>query len=145
MNENYPPGTVAMVEGKVALRVDGPYNTRKTPTWQWGNGEWTALALGPIRPLVVLDLNEQSYRRVIEVLREKGLDQIADMIAEQTRPPKPDEPTGLGAVVEDEGRRWVHFGNACWIKTVPNANTHMKIWADFTPAVRVLSEGVVAP
>lgn len=52
------------------------------------------------------------------------------------------EPTGLGAVVTDaEGREWVHFGNGCWIKSVPNAQMEHREWSQLT-AARVLSEGM---
>lgn len=46
-------------------------------------------------------------------------------------PPKPPRPTGMGAVVIDtDGEGWVHFGNDCWIKQVPNANLHTECYAD---------------
>lgn len=57
-------------------------------------------------------------------------------------PPKPEEPTGLGAVVEDLGDEWVHFGNGCWIKTVPNAQLRQTTWGEFSDAVKILSPGV---
>lgn len=63
-------------------------------------------------------------------------------------PPKPEEPTGLGAVVEDaEGRRYVRHcpgdcedGNLCipWHRVVDAMN---RTYDEFD-AVRVLSEGV---
>lgn len=69
---------------------------------------------------------------------------LIEQIEAQIPPPKPDEPTGLGAVVEDEdglrwsllpptvnGKRW-----ACWDE--PRID---RDYADIA-AVRVLSEGV---
>lgn len=59
-------------------------------------------------------------------------------------PPKPDEPTGLGAVVEDaEGKRWVRWSArddlAAWCP--PDPNVARSSW-HHVDAVRVLSEGV---
>lgn len=57
-------------------------------------------------------------------------------------PPKPDEPTGLGAVVEDgDGGKWVRTPSGAWHG--PGKNFAAK-W-DYLPdgaIVRVLSEGV---
>lgn len=59
-------------------------------------------------------------------------------------PPKPEEPQGLGAVVEDEdGEKWMRFTNNSggwpWIHAGPMDS---RKYADIA-AVRVLSEGVV--
>lgn len=71
------------------------------------------------------------------------VDCIADALREfaNPKPPKPEEPTGLGAVVEDtEGEQWVRFRAATgwWWRDVLGKNCR---YADL-PAVRVLSEGV---
>lgn len=119
------------------------------------SGEWWLLDVGeyalskdvePIRPLVVIDSEdrEQVERLRFEIadlvsysqLRE-ALDTFAD-----PKPPRPDEPTGLGAVIEDD-RGWL------WTK----ARTHdhglnwreqwggrWENWVDLDVA-RVLSEG----
>lgn len=61
-------------------------------------------------------------------------------------PPKPDEPTGLGAVVEDaEGNRWVR-DEAASVETTPRSwyrrgEGGCREWRHIT-AVRVLSPGV---
>jgi hypothetical protein len=57
-------------------------------------------------------------------------------------PPKPPEPQGLGAVVEDaEGRRWVRV-NALIPWPYEKGDTRVS-WTAVAPApVRVLSEGV---
>jgi len=62
-------------------------------------------------------------------------------------PPRPEEPTGLGAVVEDaEGVRWVRKGDercGCpWSRQIGAAFSGQD-W-DRIDAVRVLSEGVIA-
>ena len=44
---------------------------------------------------------------VLNALRDAGAHDLAGQIALQTRPPKPPEPNGLGAVVKDaKGDRW---------------------------------------
>lgn len=63
------------------------------------------------------------------------------------RIPKPDEPTGLGAVVEDvHGRRYqrVDRERAAWLRSDIPMEAALD-WRDYTEvaAVRVLSEGVV--
>lgn len=106
-----------------------------------------------IRPLIVLDPEVcgggpyflgniiTELRGAASVARHK----LADMIEQQTKPPKPAEPTGLGAVVEDaEGRKWVRDVNDRWWCAYREPNTtrrHFGDWSD-VPAVRVLSEGV---
>jgi hypothetical protein len=59
---------------------------------------------------------------------------------------KPDEPTGLGAVVEaEDGRRWVRArpagGPAKWFLWTTEPVELAYVWSSI-PAVRVLSEGV---
>ena len=68
-----------------------------------------------------------------------------EAVREQTRPPKPPEPTGLGAVVEDEyGHKFIRVQtdySSPWIQhgyaTVLYKYEHLHV-------VRVLSEGVPA-
>ena len=60
-------------------------------------------------------------------------------------PPKPDEPQGLGAVVEDaEGRRWVRVNEtlrAVWRPVDASTSNSFRNYPDIA-AVKVLSEGV---
>jgi hypothetical protein len=65
--------------------------------------------------------------------------------ANPTPPPKPEEPTGLGAVVEDaEGERYVNDGLGHWLR-LGQGNGFFGHWTyTDVPAVRVLSEGVTA-
>jgi len=68
---------------------------------------------------------------------------LIEQIEAQTKPPKPAEPTGLGAVVEDsEGFRWVR--NDAPIE--PSWRCDHRGWQTWAKvdAVRVLSEGVTA-
>lgn len=159
----YEPGTVAMLKdrggseeigfcikaGRVGGDIDGQAH------WRIASGEaWSSVT--DVRPLVVLDFDAAelsptvAVREIREVLARDSLGwpKIADQIEQQTRPPKPPEPTGLGAVVEDaEGVRWVRH---C-IATCPEGDD-CDAWAhesdddsrayDVIDVVTVLSEGV---
>lgn len=65
---------------------------------------------------------------------------IADQIREQTKPPKPPEPTGLGAVVEDvNGEQWTRI-----LAQAPRQWRYLhyqRAYSDIDVA-KVLSEGV---
>ena len=146
----YAPGTVAVatvrgVEGVLIVRTARRdefawYDTTERHRWLKEDD------LTDVRPLVVLDPlawwpNETDRRRVISNLREWGALFIADAIEAQTRPPKPAEPQGLGAVVEDaEGSRWVR----CDADETPWYRVDSDDWYSWRnlDAVRVLSEGV---
>jgi hypothetical protein len=73
---------------------------------------------------------------------EMTFNDLIAQIEEQTTPPRPDEPTGLGAVVEDaDGYHWtcaVHENRRRWWNPLHGG------WVDYehVGAVRVLSEGV---
>lgn len=108
--------------------------------------------------LVVLDLYAANDRipesevaqcairtlRASDYISDRGL---ADQIEAQTKPPKPAEPTGLGAVVEDaDGLRWVRVaddGLAFAWRPVGNRTSYEdnRYWKRVA-AVSVLSEGV---
>jgi len=115
------------------------------------------------RPLVVIDPEDREQiektlprlREQIEaVLRvsvddrawERILGRIEDDLSTSAAPPKPEEPAGLGAVVEaSDGALWVRVPdeqfNKNWRKAeFPALHIH---W-DSLDAVRVLSEGVPA-
>lgn len=73
-------------------------------------------------------------------------DELADEIESQTPAPKPAEPTGLGAVVEDAlGTTWVRVhpdgGPAKWHLSGEYAREPWAVWSAID-AVRVLSEGI---
>jgi hypothetical protein len=113
------------------------------------------------KPVVVIDpegnpaglgyLNPLHFRRYAEVLRAAGWphaaamqEWLADRFEEARPAPKPDEPTGLGAVVEDAcGDRWVLTerdstpGTLWWVR--PGVSTPH--WSSID-AVKVLSPGV---
>lgn len=128
-SKQYAPGTVAVatVRGVPNVRV-----FRNVGGW-WSVGtsnpksETSAFDsyVTNVRPLVVLESDlggnwttkglREGARRCRDAASEFGvanvavlLHRLADEIEQQPRPPKPPEPTGLGAVVEDRsGVKWV--------------------------------------
>ncbi len=122
--------------------------------WYTAYGHWADSVVADIRPLVVLDLGAIDIPDFLDSLRG-GLggdvaENVADQIEGQTRPPKPAEPTGFGALVEDsnghkfvrvahpmdavfEGRSWQRIGGQ--LNAVRNFQ-----WADID-VVGILSEG----
>ena len=113
------------------------------------------------RPLVVIDPEDrESVERLIRLWGQQfdswtpepsgtNGDRMQAALREfaNPTPPKPDEPTGLGAVVEDaEGKRWIRsadHGRDPWhsngSRQINGRTWHM--WSDLN-VVRVLSEGV---
>jgi hypothetical protein len=100
------------------------------------------------RPLVVIDPeSEDDVRRLCEAYR--SVDHSIGTMPMQAAlrefanptPPKPPEPTGLGAVVEDaEGVRWVRYEPTG--STAPWVGNCVSVEWDDVPAVRILSDGV---
>jgi hypothetical protein len=102
---------------------------------------------GEPRPLVVIDPEdrEQVERLTAAMVNEYGVDVHYDETQAALRsliaPPRPPEPKGLGAVVEDaDGRRWSRANDAGeWYSADgEEVGPHYSHVA----AVRVLSEGV---
>ena len=109
----YPAGTVAVatVKGKPNVRVMRSAPFRNTPNWASSvsvDGNWWFRddEVTDVRPLVVLDLDEQPFPKsgLEEFLRNLrygtiAKDWLADQIEAQTKPPRIPEP-GLWGVVE---------------------------------------------
>ena len=169
----YKPGTVAMVKLKnecaaqrAWLDADG--------CWQFADGYAAHSTrndlVADVRPLVVLDPRglgpvavdyPQAFRDTADLLSAGMVDgsswtgmasilrNLADEFAAQTRPTKPEEPRGIGAVVEDaDGDCWVRdradlpgYLGVLWL----NAKTQAHRRYSEIAAVRVLSEGVAQP
>jgi hypothetical protein len=157
---DYPVGTIALatvrgVEGVRVMAGEGLY----PPKLRWvttdprlvdsGNDGWYFdYDVTDVRPLVLLDLDTigaSSWKVVADNLRTTGCriarENIADQIEAQTKPPKPDEPTGLGAVVEDAGGDlWLRTEKADFPWRRPAKLQNGRVWRTID-AVRVLSEG----
>ena len=152
MSEQYEPGTVAVatVRGVPNVRV------MRTDT-AWVSQDcyhYKTADLADVRPLVVLD--PEDHKQVAQLLNKLqdmsysahacgAFSCLAEALRSLARPPKPPEPTGDGAVVEDRmGHRWVRIAG-------PEPDRESKPWRhrghtartwEHVNAVRVLSEGV---
>jgi len=164
MSREWQPGDVAMLSGRGGTELGICYEpgivTERGSKARWrtaGLDRWSSVS--EARPLVVIDPEdrEQVARLAVAYMSANpGVASIEPTIhgrltnalrefADPT-PPKPVEPTGLGAVVEDiEGVRWtrVEAGEP------ETRNPWYPADCDFQPdewhnlcAVRVLSEGV---
>jgi hypothetical protein len=158
MSREWKPGSLAMV---TALN-------RRTPYLAWFNGKtWVELAIPTnhlMRPetctaVVVIDPeNREQVNRLADSFCLARWSHAADSVEcdPLTRssmqfalreyldptPPKPDEPMGLGAAVEDEdGEWWVRVSGKTgfWWR---NHQGGSRRWVDFGASVKVLSEGV---
>lgn len=90
------------------------------------------LPAGSVRPAAVIDPDSDDVDRVAELMAEhgpymgvfrRGVLQAALREFASPSPPKPDEPTGLGAVVEDtRGELWIRRPKPPeWISATGNA------------------------
>ena len=150
----WKPGDVAMVP----LRSGDEISLYTSEGWVNNRFPIPVHDYNGVRPLVVIDPEDRAQ---VEMLRDlwdgahaeqqghkpsastKGargnalqaaLREFAD-----PKPPKPDEPTGLGAVVEDaDGLRWVRHADGWWGSP---QQFDTRTWAAID-AVRVLSHGV---
>lgn len=167
MSRKWKPGDVALWDDgdgspEVIFRYLGG-DDYDVPEWRTAaNGAGYPKAYD-IRPLVVIDPED---REQVERLRdlmdgawvEHGNGQVEAWARgargnalqaalrefADPKPPKPDEPTGLGAVVEDDkGRPWIRWSNGrgC-VWRCPDTVAFDGRAYDSISAVRVLSEGV---
>lgn len=125
----------------------------RTAHWHGKSGGWSELhdPLIDRRPLVVIDPEDEENVDTIIDLIWTGNDpanrpatwriQAALREFANPTPPKPDEPQGLGAVVEDaKGRKWVRADD----DDLPWYRASSDDWREFgsVTAVRILSPGV---
>lgn len=153
---NWKPGDVAILtfekypdEPGVGVRVrDGEW----AHSGRFGSGAaYDEYGGFSARPVVVLDPgNPADVNRLCEAIDQQPLTQRPDpykfqaalrsLISDLTL----DEPTGLGAVVEDsKGRPWIRWsrGTGCVWRCAEVAAFDSRAWGKVA-AVRVLSEGV---
>lgn len=145
----WKPGDVAMV---TARDLTQPAVRGASTGWYWPGDFLGDRDVTDVRPLVVIDPEDgdavERMNSLYYAKRAAGLAQLTAMQAAlrefaNPAPPKPEEPTGLGAVVEDErGTRWVRspdtdYPDAPWA----SAEFYPRPWSEIN-AVRKLSEGV---
>jgi hypothetical protein len=150
--EDWKPGDVAMVTlwHGVARRA----HLSKSRNWCWADRVTAESAVIDARPLVVLDPeSDEDVERLADAfanhgdvharVRETLLESARDTLRALARPPKPAEPTGLGAVVEQDGLRWVRADtdDLPWRVVAGPETSAFRNWDQFRPTVRVLSEG----
>jgi hypothetical protein len=165
---DYRPGTVAVAT--VNVRRGGKDEDRTMRVVRFAAG-WAHCSIPDefwmdsegrvtdIRPLVVIDPEDcEQVERLMRTAFPHGIfPAAADEMQRGLRefanptPPKPEEPTGLGAVVEDaEGERWIRVDwTNPWCRAKPQKRnggeglvhrSHLP-WERIA-AVKVLSEGV---
>lgn len=155
MSREWKSGDVAMVGvGCHANRHVGMFDG---VGWRYADGiRWAANdpAIVTARPLVVIDPEDREQverlwriwttfapnHRLAQDNLQAALREYAD-----PKPPKPEEPTGLGAVVEDaEGRRWTRYRETTTVRhwhPADGCGTERR-YAEID-GVKVLSEGVL--
>jgi hypothetical protein len=159
MGREWKPGDVAMVTAYNHPEPYRAYYCGRDETWR--KCDSTAFCVDQpmtLHPLVVIDLPDGALAgwpvliHALKVAREKTgfrmiFDGLIDQIEAQTAdptPPKPNEPTGLGAVVWDAGTRWTLAvripGSFPWV----GEHGGVRGWNEFSDAVEVLSEGVTS-
>ena len=145
MSTQWKPGDVAMV-----IREDGTESRAIMSRW---SSHWHAFESGAqivdARPLAVIDPEDKEAVERLSSLTEAnggptffagdvGKLQAALREFANPKPPRPEEPTGLGAVVEDVwGHRFVRVGARAWRNVNEDS---FCIWLHID-VVRVLSEG----
>lgn len=159
MGREWKPGDVALVRNEHGIwnvAICTLRSSRHGYWWRYGVAESYAPITAEAHPLVVIDPEdrEQVERLVDAYVTEMSVDEhsgdhrgaVLKMQAAlrefaNPKPPKPVEPTGLGAVVEDvDGDRWVRTDDEGEFWWHPPSRKSAK-WAELR-AVRVLSEGV---
>ena len=158
MSKDWKHGDVAMVEcsdGEWRPAFYLPATLSGYPNWRFADGMLRDAGLSRARPLVVIDPED---REQVERLAERighlwrSENYVADVVQAALRefanptPPKPEEPTGLGAVVEDsDGDLWTSVTNKGasdrWQPNNLRSDSERREWDDLA-AVRVLSEGI---
>ena len=150
----WKPDDLADINGSRAMR------NKRNDGWIWSDGRNSpdSFTAPGARPLVVIDPEDhEQVERLDHALQKVSGEAtfsatsrfLQDALREfaNPTPPKPEEPTGLGAVVEDvDGHLWTR-GRALanhWTRDDGHFNNHAGSWFKYAEidAVRVLSEGV---
>jgi hypothetical protein len=150
MTRDWKPGDVAMVRLDPRTEIRVFWNGQH---WQGVKGVFYDLHVSA-RPLVVIDPDDaEAVERLCAsfLMGDEGtsIGNVTDLQAAlrefaNPTPPKPAEPTELGAVVEDASQvEFVHLGSGLWVYGTTDGPSRGFAYADIA-AVRVLSMGVTA-
>jgi len=162
VSREWEPGDVARVKwtSHEATAVRNAANDGWSHGLTFGAGSLHDDISGPeAHPLVVIDPEDpEQVERLVNSLRDEGtplaltlataIDIVQAALRSLVADPKPEEPTGLGAVVEDaEGRRWLRLTGQSEVPDHPEwvrPEYPLMGWRKYEAisAVRVLSEGV---
>jgi hypothetical protein len=149
MSREWKPGDVAVMvtpndqRHVVMMDKHGEWRCGETPGWT---------CVGEPRPVVVIDPEDREQVARIEsdfasrmhwresTLHDERRDALHATLRSLITPPKPDEPQGLGAVVEHYGSNYVRVTNRKrpW---ADEADGNYVAWDELDGPVRVLSEG----
>ena len=154
----WKPGDVALADGffkGIIFRCLDPVN-RNEAKWMTGEEGRYYGSARDVRPLVVIDPEDREqverlargwhaerehairWEKLSQHDRDESIRTQQAALRSLITPPRPEEPTGLGAVVEDEdGVTWVRSGDGYW----HDSDGGTARW-DAVKAVKVLSEGV---
>jgi hypothetical protein len=159
VSREWKPGDVAQLtlpNGASPVGVRNHRNDGWSHSADWGGGSvYDHIGNGSPRPLVVIDPEDHEqverllrtyYAEPTGIIPPGQVDALQTALRSLVADPKPDEPQGLGAVVEDaEGKRYVRYTQdnlAPWRAESPrSADRPFRYYKDLT-AVYVLSEGV---
>ena len=154
----WKPGDVLVNAGRVGIVTTagiGRDDSGRAAYVEFGHGGTIFVGEldGDARPLVVVDPEDrEQVERLVRAFWDNGNDDCDDPRAMQAalrsliEPPKPPEPTGLGAVVEDaDGKRYIRCdaGPGRWHCPDDDTGASDDFYANIS-AVRVLSVGVTA-
>ena len=155
MTREWKPGDVAMLtlsDGEQAVGLRPRSNDGWKHSGRWSGGvDYDHIGHTDARPLVVIDPEDRvQVERLAEGIGHlwTSRPRVADVVQQALRsllaPPKPDEPTGLGAVVEAINANYfvrATTGEQPWVRVDNDPDEWGCEWEDIA-AVRVLSEGV---
>ncbi len=159
MSENWKPGDVGITGNKYGHETPTHFIVGKRGgdselrfVYTDGDNAWHPPREDARRLAVIDPEDREQVERLLESLR--GMSFAAHACGSHTclsaalrelanpTPPKPEEPTGLGAVVEDaEGNTWVRIGDVDMVAPWTRRLSFPQEWQHLD-AVRVLSEGV---
>lgn len=156
----WKPGDVALVrcsDGEWRQAQFENLLSADAPAWRFPDGLVRSAATAA-SPLVVLDPGgdlDPFCKALVEAMHKAGdrasaangvhPGTVATALRSLLAPPKPDEPQGLGAVIEDDkGKRWVrsHQRGKPWYRDHPEIHDEDWLNYDQIAVIRVLFEGV---